>query len=188
MEVKRKEQQLLQRALNKDQRAFTLLMEKYQNSIQHLVFKIVGNKEDAEDITIETFAKAFDNLSSYSEQYAFSTWIFKIASNTAIDFLRVKHIPKISLEQEQNLQNSILFSSNQNPELKLVLKQKQDKIRNLLLRLEPNYREILELRYFKELSYEEIATQQNISVTNVKVQLHRAKKALGKILPDNNEW
>ena len=188
MEIKRQEQLLLNRALNNDQRAFTLLMEKYQNAIQSLVYKIVGNKEDAEDITIETFSKAFDNLSDYSNQYAFSTWIFKIASNSAIDFLRKKHISKVSLEQDENIQNSIYFSSNQNPELKLISKQRQDEIKNLLLRLEPNHQRILELRYLKELSYEEIAEHLSISLTNVKVQLHRAKKALSKVLPDINEW
>jgi RNA polymerase sigma factor (sigma-70 family) len=188
MEIEKHENQLLEQALNNDQRAFTLLMEKYQNAIQHLAFRLVGNREDAEDIMIETFSKAFDNLASYSNQYAFSTWIFKIASNTSIDFLRRKHIIKVNIDEDKNIQNHTRLQFNKTPEMEFILHQKKDKIRSFLQQLEKNQREILELRYFKELSYEEIAEQLQISLSNVKIQLHRAKKSLANIIPKENEW
>ncbi|MCB0513664.1 MAG: RNA polymerase sigma factor [Bacteroidetes bacterium] len=188
MEIEKHENQLLEQALNNDQRAFTLLMEKYQNAIQHLAFRIVGNREDAEDIMIETFSKAFDNLASYSNQYAFSTWIFKIASNTSIDFLRRKHIIKVNIDEDTNIQNHTRLQFNKTPEMEFILHQQKDKIRSFLQQLEKNQREILELRYFKELSYEEIAEQLQISLSNVKIQLHRAKKSLANIIPKENEW
>lgn len=188
MEIEKHENQLLEQALNNDQRAFTLLMEKYQNAIQHLAFRIVGNREDAEDIMIETFSKAFDNLASYSKQYAFSTWIFKIASNTAIDFLRKKHIIKVYIDEDKSIQNHTRLQFNETPEMEFMLHQRKDKIRSFLQQLAKNQKEILELRYFKELTYEEIAEQLQISISNVKIQLHRAKKALASSLPKDGNW
>jgi RNA polymerase sigma-70 factor (ECF subfamily) len=179
---------LLEQALNNDQRAYAALMDKYKNAIRNMVYKLVANKEDAEDITIETFSKAFDNLQNYSEQYAFSTWIFKIASNAAIDHLRKKNIRKISLEQNNAISNNIQYSTNETPEFELIIRQRKNKIHEYLNKLDAHHREIISLRYFDELSYDEIAAQLHTSLANVKVQLHRAKKALAKIFENEEDW
>lgn len=187
MEIVNHDSELLKLALQNDQRGFTGLMEKYQRAIYNLVYKLVDNQQDSEDITIETFAKAFDNIHTYSNQFAFSTWIFKIASNTAIDFLRKKRIQKIPIDDHEGLNNNIIFSTNKTPELDLILQQRRIELHKYLNQLEPQHQQIIKLRFFEELSYEEISEKLNLSLANTKVQLHRAKKALTHLLAQQNE-
>ncbi|HRH57090.1 MAG TPA: sigma-70 family RNA polymerase sigma factor [Chitinophagales bacterium] len=184
------DQELLTAAKNGDQKAYTALMEKYRKSVYHLILKIVKSPEDAEDLMIEAFSKAFDRLDQYSPDYAFSTWLYKITSNTCIDFLRKKSIEKISLEKEgKSLFDSISFSTHSNPEMDLIKSQRIDKLKDAVNSMDEIFSRVIALRYFKEYSYEEISEELNIPVGTIKVQLHRAKKILlEKFMEEKDKW
>lgn len=179
--------QLVRQALNKgDQRSFAKLLEKYKDSIHHMLFCMVHNSEIAEDLTIEAYGKAFRNLHTYVPGYAFSTWLFKIAVNHCIDFIRcerekyVSSGTKTTIEyQEETLE---IFDYNSNPEEKLIEKQKIAMMRDVISKLKPRYKTLIELRYFGGYSYEEIAKELNISIDQVKVQLNRGKQFIYSII------
>jgi RNA polymerase sigma-70 factor (ECF subfamily) len=177
-------------AKNGNQKAFTMLMEKYQKSTYFVILKIIKTPEDAEDLVIETFAKAFDNIHKYSADFAFSTWLYKIASNTSIDFLRKKSIEKVSLENEGNtILDSMHFSTSTNPETDLIKSQRIDKLQHAVNSMDEIFSRVISLRYFKEYSYEEISEELNIPVGTIKVQLHRAKKLLlDKFMNEKDKW
>ncbi len=181
---------LLTAAKNGDQKAYTALMEKYKKSVYHLILKIVKTPEDAEDLTIEAFAKAFDHLDQYSADFAFSTWLYKITSNTCIDFLRKKSIDKVSLEKEgKAILDNLNFSTHSNPEMDLIKSQRIDKLQHVVSSMDEIFSRVIALRYFKEYSYEEISEELNIPVGTIKVQLHRAKKILlEKFMDEKDKW
>lgn len=182
--------ELLSAAKKGDQKAFTALMDKYKNSLYHLILKIVKSPEDAEDLMIESFAKAFDRLGQYSFDYAFSTWLYKIASNTSIDFLRKKRIQKISLENEgQDLIDQLGFNTGTNPETDLIKDQRIKQMQLAVSEMDEIFSRVISLRYFKEYSYEEISKALDIPVSTIKVQLYRAKKLLlEKIKDEKDKW
>ncbi len=176
---------LLERARNGDQKAFAELLSKYRDAINYMVLKMVHNRDDAEDITIESFGKAFSNLDRYTPEYAFSTWLFKIATNNAIDFIRRKRIQTLSLdyENEDNVNLSDVVKSDlHDPEEKFIRHQRSILLREIIDKLNPKYGRLIQLRYFDELSYEEIALELNIPLGTVKAQLFRAKSLLYNIL------
>jgi len=174
---------LVEAALAGDEKAFAKLMGRYKDAIYFMLLKMVNNRSDAEDLTIEAFGKAFKNLHQYSPSYAFSTWLFKIASNNCIDFLRKRrgvHIP-IDPSQENNNepdQQVRLKSNDPNPEQKLIRRQKAILLRRVVRRLKPRYQKLVDLRYFREYSYEEIAKELNLPLGTVKAQLFRAREML----------
>ncbi|MBR4136221.1 MAG: sigma-70 family RNA polymerase sigma factor [Bacteroidales bacterium] len=180
---------LLRKAIDyNDQKAYAELVSLYQDSIYYLMMRIVKNSDDAEDLTQETFGKAFRNLHAYSPQYAFSTWLYRIAVNNSIDYIRHKNnSPQcvdddlFSLSSEQMIDRS---SSNhtKTPEDEVIDKQRSSMLRTAVQRLPEKYRKVVELRYYDELSYEEIAKDLNISLSNVKIQLLRAKAMLSDMV------
>ena len=178
---------LVQQAIKGDQKAYASLMERYRDSIYFLLLKMVNNKDDADDLTIEAFGKAFKNLNQYTPNFAFSTWLFKIASNNCIDFIRRKKKRTLSIDRRQEnddgMETTIHLKSDMlDPEEKFVKKQKIILLQEIVKKLKPRYRELVELRYFKELSYEEIAQQLDIPLGTVKAQLFRAREFLQGIL------
>lgn len=177
---------LVESALTGDEKAFAILMSRYKDAIYFMLLKMVNNKSDAEDLTLEAFGKAFKNLHQYSPSYAFSTWLFKIATNNCIDFLRKRRGVYISIENGQengdNDQPIRLRSTDPNPEEKLIRIQKAVLMRKIVHRLKPRYRILVELRYFREFSYEEIATELNLPLGTVKAQLFRAREMLFKMI------
>lgn len=181
---------LVRAAQNGDEQAFTDLLGRYKDPIFYLLLKMVNNSIDAEDLTIEAFSKAFKNINKYSPKYAFSTWLYKIASNNCIDFMRKKKCQTISIDNNSDdfdISSNISFKSKSpNPEEKLMKSQKHNTIHNIVQQLKPRYRRLVELRYFKELSYEEIATELNIPLGTVKAQLFRSKELLQNIVVNSN--
>ncbi|MBL4752435.1 MAG: sigma-70 family RNA polymerase sigma factor [Flavobacteriales bacterium] len=178
---------LVQAAITGDQKAYAALMDRYRDSIYFLLLKMVNNKDDADDLTIEAFGKAFKNLNQYTPNFAFSTWLFKIASNNCIDFIRRKKKRTLSIDRRQEnddgMETTIHLKSDMlDPEEKFVKKQKIKLLHEIVKKLKPRYRELVELRYFKELSYEEIAQQLDIPLGTVKAQLFRAREFLQGIL------
>lgn len=177
--------QLVQRALKGDQKAFAELLGKYRDAIFYMLLKMVNNPSDAEDLTIEAFGKAFKNLDQYTPTFAFSTWLFKIASNNCIDFIRKKRGNLISLDQDHEDQESVsnsIQSGTLDPEEDLIKKQKVKLMHTVVTKLKPRYRRLIELRYFKEYSYEEIAQELDLPIGTVKAQLFRARELLFNIL------
>ncbi len=180
---------LVESAKNGDQAAFAQLMNRYREAIYYMLLKMVNNASDAEDLTIEAFGKAFKNLEQYTPNFAFSTWLFKIASNNCIDFIRKKRIDHISLDREigdKNRASNIIMAEVPDPEENLIKKQKAKLMRSIVTTLKPRYRELVELRYFKEYSYEEIADELNLPLGTVKAQLFRARELLYNILKQKN--
>jgi RNA polymerase sigma-70 factor (ECF subfamily) len=184
----KRDHELVARALEGDQRAYTELMAAYRDSIYFMMLKMVSSKDDAEDLTIEAFGKAFKRLAQYKPDYAFSTWLFKIASNNCIDIMRRKRNAKmISLDEGFNNddgEDSVIEikSTALNPEQKLVKDQRIEEMRKIIDQLKPKYKLLVELRYPKELSYDEIAEEMQIPLGTVKAQLFRARELMHEIL------
>jgi RNA polymerase sigma factor (sigma-70 family) len=176
---------LVEQAKKGNEKAFASLMNRYRDSIYFMLLKMVNNSSDAEDLTIEAFGKAFRSLDSYTPKYAFSTWLFKIATNNCVDFIRKKQLSPTPLD---NLQDNIdtltvnIQSDMPDPEESLINRQKIEALKDIVTQLKPRYRSLIELRYYKEYSYEEIAAELKLPVGTVKAQLFRAKTLLYDIL------
>jgi len=184
-EKARQDYELVRRALEGDEKAFARLLARYKDAIYFMLLKMVNNRSDAEDLTLEAFGKAFKNLHQYSPTYAFSTWLFKIASNNCIDFLRKKKGTFVSFEnneQNESGEQIKIPSKEPNPEEKLIRQQKAILLRKVVRRLKPRYQKLVELRYFNEFSYEEIAKELNLPLGTVKAQLFRAREMLFKMI------
>lgn len=183
---------LVERAKKGDQAAYAELLGRYRDAIYFMLLKMVNSQVDAEDLTIEAFGKAFKNIDQYTPNFAFSTWLFKIASNNCIDFIRKKRASHISLDQtidgEDSLApSSMIQSDDPDPEAYMINKQKIKHMRKVVSRLKPRYRELVELRYFKEYSYDEIAVELDIPIGTVKAQLFRARELLLNIMNRSQE-
>ena len=184
---------LVQAALNQgDQRAYAELMNNYRDSLYFLLLKMTNDPVDAEDLTIEAFGKAFRNLHQYTPNFAFSTWLFKIASNNCIDFMRKKSkrltSPEYSLSDDLYGQEygERIASEAPDPEESIISKQKSKLMRDIVDRLKPHYKLLVEMWYFKEMSYEEIAVELNLPLGTVKAQLFRARDFLYQVLKDHS--
>lgn len=170
-----------------NQKAFAELMSRYKDSIYFMLLKMVNNRDDADDLTIEAFGKAFKNLKQYTPDYAFSTWLFKIATNNCIDFIRKKRKQTFSLDKGFESDDGDEFvlevkSDAMGPEEKMMRKQKFEAMRIVVDKLKPRYKSLVELRYFNELSYEEIADELQLPLGTVKAQLFRARDFLYQII------
>lgn len=182
---------LIRAALDKgDQKAYAELMGRYRDSVYFMLLKMVNNKDDADDLTIEAFGKAFKRLNQYTPNYAFSTWLFKIASNNCIDFIRKKKMTTFSIDRtfendEGGEMSMDIKAEGLNPEENMVKKQKVKHMRDVVEKLKPRYRVLVEMRYFEELSYEEIAEKLELPLGTVKAQLFRAREFLANILKNS---
>ena len=175
------------RAIDGDQKAYAQLMDRYRNSVFHMMLKMVNNREDADDLTLEAFGKAFNKLPSYAPRYAFSTWLFKIAINNCIDYIRKKRLHLLSIDDPMEPNGDHDYSNNLkastlDPEEKFIRSQRVMLMRRVLGQLSLKYRLMIELRFFEELSYDEIARELDIPLGTVKAQLFRAKEILYNLL------
>lgn len=175
---------------NGDQKAYAELMARYKDSIYFMLLKMVNNRDDADDLTIEAFGKAFKNIRQYTPDYAFSTWLFKIATNNCIDFIRKKRKMTFSLDRgiETDEGGEITMdvrSNTPDPEEHMMKKQKVMMMRDVVERLKPRYKKLVELRYFQEKSYEEIAIELDLPLGTVKAQLFRAREFLYQIMKNS---
>lgn len=175
---------LVELAKNGNEKAFSSLLNRYRDSLYFMLLKMVNNASDAEDLTIEAFGKAFRSLDSFTPDYAFSTWLFKIATNNCIDFIRKKQISPTPIDQLQDDLEHLtvsLQSDLPDPEEILINDQKIAVLRDIVNQLKPRYRNLIELRYYKEYSYEEISIELKLPIGTVKAQLYRAKSLLFNI-------
>ena len=176
---------LVQKAREGDQKAYAELLGRYRDAIYFMLLKMVNNPSDAEDLTIEAFGKAFKNIGQYTPNFAFSTWLFKIATNNCIDFIRKKRAATISLDQSNDDPDTTtvtIQSDTLDPEAHMINSQKVKLLREVVNKLKPRYRTLVELRYFKEYSYEEISQELELPIGTVKAQLFRARELLFNIL------
>ena len=177
---------LVERAVKGDQRAYAELMSRYRDAIYFMLLKMVNNQDDAEDLTIEAFGKAFKSIHQYAPNFAFSTWLFKIATNNCIDFIRKRRggqTVSINNVQGNRDESSIRIQADElDPEESLINQQKVKLMRDVVTKLKPRYRKLVELRYFEEQSYEEISEQLELPIGTVKAQLFRARELLFNIL------
>ena len=176
----------------KDQQAFAELMDKYKDSIYYMLLKMVHNNDDAEDLTLEAFGKAFSRLHQYTPNFAFSTWLFKIATNNCIDFLRKKKKNVMSIDNRIENEDGDDFkfeikSEGLAPEQNAMNDQKIQLMRQYVKKLKPRYEILVEMRYFKEMSYDEISEELQLPLGTVKAQLFRAREFLFNILKHSIE-
>ncbi|MEQ9352512.1 MAG: sigma-70 family RNA polymerase sigma factor [Vicingaceae bacterium] len=178
---------LVEAAKKGEQAAYSKIMSRYREPIYYLVLKMIRNESDAEDLAIEAFEKAFKKLDQYTPQYAFSTWLSRIATNHCIDFIRKKKLRTTSIDEEIEGQKggswSVQVAGNtKDPEEKFIEKQKISLMRKYVDKLDEPYKTLVTLRYFKEWSYDEIATEQNIPLGTVKAQLFRSRSLLSELI------
>lgn len=181
---------LVNRAMAGDQKAYAELLSRYRDAIYFMLLKMVNNTDDADDLTIEAFGKAFKNIHQYTPNFAFSTWLFKIATNNCIDFIRKKKTITISLDQnddDPDKMSTDIMAPNLDPEEEMIKEQKQKMMREIVSKLKPRYRKLIELRYFNEFSYEEIAEELELPIGTVKAQLFRARELLFNILKNTGK-
>ena len=183
---------LIKKALDGSQQAYSQLMDNYKDSIYFLVLKMIHDKQETEDLTIEIFGKAFLRLEQYSSSYTFSTWLFRIASNHCIDFIRKKRMKTLSIDQqnEEDEGSSWTFdikSENKDPEEAYIHEQKILLMRQEVKKLKEPYSKLISLRYFDEYSYEEIAQELNLPLGTVKAQLFRARAMLSDMLESSRD-
>tara|TARA_B100001093_G_scaffold502563_1_gene555732 strand:+ start:617 stop:1222 length:606 start_codon:yes stop_codon:yes gene_type:complete len=178
-----------------DQLAYATLMNKYKKAVYFTVLKMVSNKDDAEDLTMQAFTKAFKSLDKYDNSYAFSTWLFRIASNSAIDHLRKRRLATTSLDVsiydddgEGGAQiSSTLVDTHADPETTMLKGQRSIIMREVINTLDDKYKDLIHLYYFEELKYEEISKKLNLPLGTVKVRLRRAKDFLAKLLEGHKD-
>ena len=184
---------LVRRAVDKnDQKAYAELMSRYRDSIYFMLLKMINNKDDAEDLTIEAFGKAFKRLHQYTPNYAFSTWLFKIASNNCIDWIRKQKKKTFSIDSPIGTDDGDemtieLRSDGLDPEDIAIREQKNAIMREVVDKLKPRYRTLVELRYYKEYSYEEIAEELDLPLGTVKAQLFRARDFLLNLMESRKD-
>ena len=175
--------QTIQKAKEGNQLAFNVLLDNFWNSVHNFQLKRHQNENDAEDITIQTFSKAFDKIDTFDEQYKFKTWLITISKNIHIDTLQKKK--SSILAESYKTKNAEVYEvadNNPTPEDKIITEQNLAKLLKHIKQLKPKYQEVINLRYFQELSYKEISEQIEEPMNNVKVKLLRARKLLAEII------
>lgn len=175
--------QEIKKAKQNNQSSFSYLLDAFWGSVYYFQLKKTQNDEDAEDIAIRTFSKAFDKINSFNEQYQFKTWLIAISKNEYIDFLRRKKA-SIFVEVTKDRQDEAykIVDNAPSPEDEIITKQNLAKLLRDIKQLKPKYQEVINLRFFQELSYKEISEKIGEPINNVKVKLLRAKKILAEII------
>ena len=176
-----------------DESAFAELMERYKKTVYYMILKIVKNVDDAEDLAIEAFAKAFKNLSRFKKDYTFSTWLFRIATNNTIDFIRKKKLNTLSLTSsitniDGEAVNLDVEDKSLTPDEETIKGQKIELVRIFVDKLPTKYQRLVRLRYFDELTYDEIAKELDAPIGTVKAQLHRSRELLYELVKDKQGY
>lgn len=175
--------QHIEKAKERDQAAFTFLLDYYWNEVYGFMLIRTENETDAEDITLVTFAKAFDKITTYNSEFQFNTWLISIAKNVHIDLLRKKKSTlHITSSEQENDQAYKVADTTPSAEDSLIIEQNLSQLLQYIKELKPHYQEVIQLRYFQELSYQEISNQLNEPLNNIKIKLLRAKKLLAEII------
>ncbi len=195
-EKRKQELKLVQAAQRGDEEAFTKLFEMYYRVVYYVVYKMVKNHDDAEDLTIESFTKAFENINYYIPSNAFITWLSKIAVNRTIDFLRKQKNSQntVSIDQshpqaeDDNARLSNLLETDiTDPEAKVISNEKSELLVSFIEQLPPDYSRIMKMRHLEQLSYKEIAKKLELPLGTVKARLHRGKELLASLIRNKRD-
>lgn len=183
---------LIDMAIAGDDSAYAKLLQRYKRAVYHVVLKMVRNVDDAEDLTIESFAKAFRSLHRFKKDFTFSTWLFRIATNNTIDFIRKKKLNTLSIENtftdDDGQSVSIdVEDENLDPQEETIKAQKAELMQLFVDKLPGKYQKLVRLRYFHELSYEEIAEELDAPLGTVKAQLHRARELMFEMVKNKRD-
>jgi len=183
---------LVSEALEGDQDAYQQLMEKYREPIRRHVGRMVRDRGMVEDLVQESFIKAFTSLASYSSEYAFSTWLYKIATNHTIDYLRKKKLSTFSIDQpppgsKDDSRTYELPDTTYRPDRHVMADQRRELIQEAIDALPPKYHRVIVLRHQRELSYDEIAQELDLPLGTVKAHIFRARALLYKHLREKRE-
>lgn len=175
-------------ALAGDQHAYQQLVDKYQRALYFHILKLVRNRDVVDDLVQEAFLKAFDSLESYNRQYAFSTWIYRIATNNSIDYLRKKKLSTLSIDEpvqgKDGEMHMELADDSADTDREIIVKQRRSMVRDAVEALPEKYRIVVRMRHMQEMSYEEIAEELALPLGTVKAHIFRARELLNKHLKD----
>jgi RNA polymerase sigma-70 factor (ECF subfamily) len=179
---------LVKRAIGGDEKAFRAIIKRYKNPVAQIVYKLVRDRSQLEDLTQEVFIKAFQHLNDFDYEHQFASWLFKITNNHCIDYIRKKRLRVYSIDDQVKTEDGEMGyeipDSTYEPDLNLLREQKSRLIRQTINSLPKKYREVIVLRHQEELSYEEIAMKTGLPVNTIKVQLFRAREMMYKFLRD----
>ncbi len=184
---------LIDMAVGGDDKAYAKLLQRYRRPVYHVILKMVRNVDDAEDLMMESFSKAFRSLHRFKKDFTFSTWLFRIATNNTIDFIRKKKLNTLSIENTftdddgASVSIDIEDKGNLDPMEKAIRNQKEEIMQVFVNMLPPKYQKLVRLRYFHELSYEEIAAELEAPLGTVKAQLHRARELMYDLVKNKKE-
>lgn len=184
---------LIDMAVGGDDKAYAKLLQRYKRPVYHVILKMVRNVDDAEDLMMESFSKAFRSLHRFKKDFTFSTWLFRIATNNTIDYIRKKKINTLSIENTYtdddggSVSIDIEDVQNLNPQDETIRAQKEEIMQLFVNMLPTKYQKLVRLRYFHELSYEEIAVEIEAPLGTVKAQLHRARELLYDLVKNKKE-
>lgn len=183
---------LIDMAVDGDEQAYAKLLARYKRPVYHMILKMVRNVDDSEDLTIESFAKAFKSLHRFKKDFTFSTWLFRIATNNTIDFIRKKRLNTLSISNTYTDDDGQSVSIevedvNPNPQEETIKAQKEELIQVFVTMLPAKYQKLVRLRYYNELSYEEIAQELEAPLGTVKAQLHRARELMYDLIKNKKE-
>lgn len=184
--MKSQDSELISKAKSGDQNALEELLSKYKVAVYNLIYRMVKDKQESEDLTQETFIKTFKSLPSFNEEYAFSTWIFKIATNNCIDFFRKRKLKTYSLDKPIQYKTSEIQQDHPDPNLNaeknILAHERSEIIKQAIDSLPKKYFEAIELRHRQEKSYEEISELLGLPLGTVKARIFRAREMLNKAL------
>lgn len=179
---------LVKLAIDGDEKAYRSLIRRYKNPVAQVVYRLVKDRSQVEDLTQEVFIKAFQHLQDFDYEHQFASWLFKIANNHCIDYIRKKKLRVYSIDEQIQTEDGKMDyeipDSTYEPDLNILREQKSKLIRQAINSLPDKYREVIVLRHQEELSYEEIAVQTGLPVNTIKVHLFRAREMLYKFLKD----
>lgn len=173
-------QHIIEKAKEGNQSAYKTLLNQFWKDVYNYQFSKIGNEDEAEDIAIKSFAKAFDKLNTFDSNYNFKTWLITISRNIYIDHLRKEKKATISIHKKDNVYD--IKDDTPSAEDNIITEQNLATLLAYIKRLKPHYRRVIQLRFFQEMSYKEISEELNEPMSNVKVKLLRAKKLLAEII------
>jgi RNA polymerase sigma-W factor len=185
--------EIIRQAIEGDQKAYAEIVERYRPQIFTLIIRMVKTREEAEDLTQETFIKAFHSLPSFNAEYAFSTWLYKIAVNNCIDYFRKKRLKTTSIDtpimaKDGELPREFPDEGSQGPDSGLLDQERKSQIQSAIDNLPEKYRDAILLRHVQDKSYEEIADELHVPIGTVKVRIFRAREMLKKKLRDQRRF
>lgn len=187
----REDDALVRHAAGGDEQAFKELVGKYERALYFHILRMIRDKEQVEDLVQETFVKAFDNLNSYSTNYAFSTWLYRIATNHTIDYLRKKKLQTLSIDEPVKTRDGDmqmqLPDESSGADRGIMRRQRRQMVREAIEELPQKYRKVIQMRHMEEKTYQEIAEILELPLGTIKAHIFRARELLYKALKDKRE-